>query len=171
MIPDGLTKINKHSLFGIENANGRTILPALYRIIKFSDTGNVITVQDNNYHYGLFDKDGREIVPMGKYSFICIVERGFTRVKISKDEWGIIDQEGNEMLRDLDEVWGFNEERDSFVVTKDGVRYSLSIAALKALQASLKAGDNKVTIDDVLNYKPRLQGKFSGIHLDTEKYW
>lgn len=171
MIPEGLTKINKNSLFGIEDTDSRTILPALYRIIKFSDTGNVITVQDNNYHYGLFDKDGREIVPMGKYSFICKVERGFTRVKISKDEWGIIDQEGNEILRDLDAVWGFNEERNSFVVTKGGVRYALSLAALEALQASLKVGDNKVTIEDVLTYKPRLQGKFSGIHLDTEKYW
>ena len=171
MIPEGLTKINKHGLFGIEDTDGRTILPALYRLIKFSDTGNVITVQDNDYHYALFNKDGKEIVPVGKYSFICQVERGFTRVKIAKDEWGIIDQEGNEMLRNLDEIWGFNNAHDSFVVTKNGVRYTLSIAALEALQASLKAGDNKVTTDDVLSYKSNLQGKFSGIHLDTDKYW
>ena len=171
MMPDGFMKINKHSLFGIEDGDGRTMLPTLYRLIKFSDTGDVITVQDNDYRYGLFDKEGKEIVPIGKYSFICKVERGFTRVKISKDEWGIIDQEGNEMLRNLNEIWGFNEAHDRFVVTKDGKRYTLSIAALEALQNSLKAGDNKVTADDVLSYHPKLQRKFSGIPLDTEKYW
>ena len=74
MMPDGFIKINKHSLFGIEDGDGRTILPTLYRLIKFSDTGDVITVQDNDYRYGLFNKEGKEIVQIGKYSFICQVD-------------------------------------------------------------------------------------------------
>ena len=153
---DGWFKICRDGLFGIMDANGKIILKPIYRHLSISDTKDLFTVQNRDYEYGVIDIHEKEIVPFGKFAFICNIVHGFTRVRIAKEGWAIIDSKGNVLINGFSEIWGFNEKYDSFVVTKKGRRYTVSIEALEALRLSIINGDGKITQESVLNDNPFL---------------
>lgn len=118
--------------YQVVNAKGKFITPKEYDMIIISSDKRIITVQDRDKGYAVYDIAGNEIVPFGKYSWIDGFDHGLARVKIGKitngmknteNRWGIINTKGEEALPlEYDNIWNFFcKNRFSTKVIKGGI--------------------------------------------------
>lgn len=128
-------------IYGLINFKGEYV----YSLFFFSfcpALGNkkLFTVQDKDFKYAVLTADGEEIVPFGKYSWIDGFDKGLARVKKNKDglantkdKWGLIDEEGNEVLPvEYDNIWNYyGKDRVSTMVVKDNCQRELFFHDIK----------------------------------------
>lgn len=105
----------ENGLFGAKNQNGEVIIPPQYMEMQPFSCG-LSLVRNHQYQYAYIDITNRQVIPFGKYSwcdpqFVC----GYARVVCynitkGKNEWGIIDTEGNIIVPiKYDKIWVLNE--------------------------------------------------------------
>lgn len=110
---------------------------------KSNNYGSVNVVENDKFQYGVTDNEGNAIVPFGRYAWISGYDHGLARVKsifgiaqvdletgaVEEAKWGIIDEEGNEVLpAEYDEIWNFlGKGRSSTRVKKDGQSYNFDL--------------------------------------------
>lgn len=110
---------------------------------KSNNYGNVNVVENEKFQYGVTDNQGNTIVPFGKYAWISGYDHGLARVKsifgivrvdlqtgaAEEAKWGIIDEEGKEVLPvEYDEIWNFlGKGRSSTRVIKDGQSFNFNL--------------------------------------------
>lgn len=105
----------ENELYGLKDSNDNIIIPPLYKEMYPFSYG-LSLVKNNKFQNGYINKENKLIVPFGLYSwcdpqFIC----GYARVMRynitkEKDEWGIIDTEGNIIVPiKYDKIWALNE--------------------------------------------------------------
>lgn len=125
-------EIHLKERYGVVDTEGRTILDTIFDNIYFSDNFNLIIVSNGptNMHQGagLFERSGKEIIPVGSFYKIYGYNKGLARV-IKKNKWGIINTEGKLLLPTVyDNIWSFERnDFDSIIVEKNGVKSHISI--------------------------------------------
>lgn len=118
--------------YKIVNSTGVFITDMEYDSIAISSDKRLITVQDVQKGYAVYDVTGNEIVPFGKYAWIDCFDNGLCRViqwKMTNDienpekKWGIINTKGKEVLPlEYDNIWKFfGKNRISTKVIKRGI--------------------------------------------------
>lgn len=106
----------ENGLYGLKDCNGNVIISPQYKEMYPFCCGLAL-VRNNKSQHGYINKENKLIVPFGLYSwcdpqFVC----GYARVVRyniikEKDEWGIIDTEGNIIVPIIyDKIWALNEE-------------------------------------------------------------
>ncbi len=117
--------------YHIINASGELLLAQMYDWVCVSDDKKYIIIRDyTNYTtdgYAMFDIEGKEIVPLGKYQRLEFFDRGLARVTCKK-KWGLINTDGEEVQPLIyDKIWNFaNKPYDTIILVKDGVQYEAS---------------------------------------------
>ena len=118
-------------VYGLLDYQGEILFEPIYYSLLLADNKKLVTV--NLYSkYAVFDINGNEIVPYGKYTWIDGFENGFARVKIGQrtnglaengSKWGLINEKGEEVLPlEYDDIWNFfGKHRNSTRVIKAGV--------------------------------------------------
>lgn len=111
-------------LYGVINAKGEVILDTIYFSLVPAIEGQMFTVQNKKYQYGVLGTDGTEIIPFGKYNWIDGFDKGLARVRVgsqsSDNKWGIINEQGHEVLPVIyDDVWNFYGKDRSSTKVKD----------------------------------------------------
>lgn len=114
--------INKR--YGLLKSDGNFIVRMIYEGIKAPIGSSAYTIRSFNDGYAVIDKDGRFIVPFGKYSYIDGFDSGFAAVKVNgtnngthdgSGKWGIINDNGEEvLLADKDDVTSFYDKNMNF---------------------------------------------------------
>lgn len=105
----------ENGLYGLKDCNDNVIISPQYKEM-FPFSCGLALVRNNKFQYGYINKDNKLIVPFDLYSwcdpqFVC----GYARVVryntiIGKDEWGIIDTNGNVIIPiKYDKIWSLNE--------------------------------------------------------------
>ena len=118
--------------YQVINTKGELITDREHDSISISSDKKFLTIQDRHKGYAVYDIDGKEIVPFGKYDWIDGFDQGLARVKIGKitngmrdteNKWGIINNKGQEVLPlEYDNIWNFfGKNRFSTKTIKDGV--------------------------------------------------
>lgn len=107
-------------------SSGEFITDMEYDDIVISKDNDVITVHDREKGYAVFDRQGNEVVPFGRYSWIDGFEHGLARVKGGNNEdnrWGIINTNGTVLLPiEYSNIWNFyGKNRFSTKVIKNGI--------------------------------------------------
>ena len=126
---DGISTVHLKLRFGVVDTMGNTILEPKYDGISFDDNYSLIVITNGPTSIvqgaGLFNRKGKEIVPIGKYRKIFGFSKGLARVVSSynNNKWGIIDKNGNEILpAEYDQIWNFEgKDVDSVRTVKNGV--------------------------------------------------
>ena len=119
--------------YGVIDTHGNTILEPEFDDIYFADNFNLIVVSNGptntNQGAGLFDRFGKEILPMGTYYKIYGFYKGLVRV-IKDGKWGIINSQGKLLLPTIyNNIWNFDgKDYDSIIVEKDGVKSYIAIS-------------------------------------------
>lgn len=117
--------------YNIINTRGELLLSQMYDWVCVSDDKKYIIIKDyTNYStdgYAIFDIEGKEIVPLGKYQWLDFFDRGLARVT-RKKKWGLINTAGEEVQPLIyDKIWNFaNKPYDTIILEKDGVQYEAS---------------------------------------------
>lgn len=95
---NGLIVVEKNRKYGVINSKGGSILPTKYRYIRICDNGfiKVALGSFDEEKYGIFDKEGKEIVPIGKYEYVD-VKRSCIRVK-QNGKQGFLNLKGVELF-------------------------------------------------------------------------
>lgn len=167
---------DNEQVWGVVNAKGETILPIMYRSIGINDTSDVFSVQQLRpfYQYGVRGLYNKEIIPFGKFHNISSFVKGFAR--INYENKAIIDLQGNVIIPEglFDNIWYPDENFDSIVCEKGGIRYIINYEMLKLLQKEyISRGRIETSIEDIMEYHKHLQGDFSNgwetIKLDTNE--
>ena len=106
----------ENGLYGLKYCNDNVIISPQYKKMYPFCCGLSLVINNKSQH-GYINKENKLIVPFGLYSwcdpqFVC----GYARVVRyniikEKDEWGIIDTEGNIIVPiKYDKIWTLNEE-------------------------------------------------------------
>ena len=106
----------ENGLYGLKDCNDNVIISPQYKKMYPFCCGLSLVINNKSQH-GYINKENKLIVPFGLYSwcdpqFVC----GYARVVRyniikEKDEWGIIDTEGNIIAPiKYDKIWTLNEE-------------------------------------------------------------
>lgn len=106
----------ENGLYGLKDCNDNVIISPQYKKMYPFCCGLSLVINNKSQH-GYINKENKLIVPFGLYSwcdpqFVC----GYARVVRyniikEKDEWGIIDTEGNIIVPiKYDKIWTLNEE-------------------------------------------------------------
>lgn len=106
----------ENGLYGLKDCNDNVIISPQYKKMHPFCCGLSLVISNKSQH-GYINKENKLIVPFGLYSwcdpqFVC----GYARVVRyniikEKDEWGIIDTEGNIIVPiKYDKIWTLNEE-------------------------------------------------------------
>lgn len=106
----------ENGLYGLKDCNDNVIISPQYKKMHPFCCGLSLVINNKSQH-GYINKENKLIVPFGLYSwcdpqFVC----GYARVVRyniikEKDEWGIIDTEGNIIAPiKYDKIWTLNEE-------------------------------------------------------------
>lgn len=122
---------NLHYLFGVINSKGEEVLPIEYTSVLQAISDNILfTVQNTSHQYGVVALHGQEIIPFGRYIWISGFDKGLARVigkvigsdGIAKERWGLIDEDGNEVLPlEYEDIWNFyGKDYSSVPIIKDG---------------------------------------------------
>ncbi len=114
-INSNLIIYQENELYGLKDCNGNVIISPQYKEMHPFSCGLAL-VRNNQFQYGYINKENKTIVPFGLYSwcdpqFVCgyarVVRYNITK---EKDEWGIIDTEGNIIVSiKYDKIWTLNE--------------------------------------------------------------
>ena len=117
---DGTVQIYERYKYGIATAQGELVLEPIFRTLIISEDLFVVQHADND-RWAVFDTEGNEIIPYGKYSYIDGFDYGLARVKVG-EKWGIINKRGEEVLPvEYDNIWNFlGKGRFSTKVVMDG---------------------------------------------------
>lgn len=126
---DVVSTIHLRLRFGVLDINGKTILKPIYDAISFEDNYNLIIVTNGPTSIvqgaGIFNREGKEIVPLGLYRKIFDFSKGLARVVSAYDnnKWGIIDESGRVVLpTEYENIWRFEGKNvDSVRTVKNGV--------------------------------------------------
>lgn len=153
-------RIYKWFLQGLINSKGVELIPCKYK--------NLYTIRNNKLYLAdncvLLDSNGTEIIPYGRYlkiydDFIS----GFSRTLSNTHLWGVIDINGNEIIKEgtFNKIWPIKNDYSSIVVERDRIRYEIPFAVLEKLQEELKVrGEITTSVEQYLNYKEYLQQDF-----------
>ena len=136
--------------------------------ILVSTYKDIITVHDRGKGYAVYDREGHEIVPFGRYDWIDGFDMGLARVKIGKhtnaildsdNKWGIIDTQGNVVLPlEYNNIWNFyGKKRRNTKVEKNGVCEEISF--FKLMLKSCTSSEEPYSIDD---YNYERYGEYEG---------
>lgn len=87
--------IDKEGLWGVKNIKGEFIVPCKYDRVYFSSSDNCFKVKRNEF-CGIIAKDGKVIIPVGKYHDIIQHNDGFT--VWYADTKGFCDLNGKELI-------------------------------------------------------------------------
>lgn len=105
--------------WGLVDSEGIFILQPEYKGIGVSTDNRVLTLQHNDGQYEVIDIEGKVIVPKGKYSWIDSFDNGLARVNLydgEKKKYGIIDEEGNEVLPlAYSNIWNFFKKNREWI--------------------------------------------------------
>lgn len=103
--------------YGLLKSNGELLLPMEYENITMPVLSNRIVLHSYKRGYAVIDFKGFFKVPFGKYNYIDGYDNGIARIKIEKTtnglqesdvKWGIIDENGNEILKPIyKNIWNF----------------------------------------------------------------
>lgn len=102
-VKDSIILVQNDKKYGAVTANGKEIVPCEYSYAEITN-GFVRVCQEIGYNrvYGLYNKEGKELLKRGEYSRIEVVEDGIlaTRVKDVKETVAgcVFDLEGNELI-------------------------------------------------------------------------
>lgn len=109
--------------YGVLKANGEKLLDIKYRLVLLGINSDRITVESENRSFSVFDDNGNMVVPFKKYKKIDGFDHNLARVIGYNDQWGIINEKGEEVLPlDYDNIWNFyGRNRVSTKVVKHGV--------------------------------------------------
>lgn len=126
-------EIHLRERYGVIDTKGKTILEPKFDDIYFSENYNLIIVSNGptniNQGSGLFDRSGKEILPIGSYHKIYGFYRGLARV-IRGGKWGIINSYGKLLLPVIyDNIWNFDgKDYSSIIVEKDGIKSNIPLS-------------------------------------------
>ena len=105
----------ENELYGLKDCNDNVIISPQYKEMHPFSCGLAL-VRNNKFQYGYINKDNKLIVPFDLYSwcdpqFVCGYARVVRYNTISrKDEWGIIDTDGNIIVPiKYDKIWSLSE--------------------------------------------------------------
>lgn len=105
--------------WGLVDSEGKFILQPEYKSIVVSTDNRTLTLQHNDGQYEVIDIDGKVIVSKGKYSWIDSFDNGLARVNLydgEKKKYGIIDEEGNEVLPlAYSNIWNFFKKNREWI--------------------------------------------------------
>lgn len=103
--------------YGVVNSTGKIVLKPEFDSIVVATSNKLITVQNREEGYCVFNRKGETVVPYGRYDWIDGFDHGLARVKngfqsngklINDDKWGVINEEGKEVLSlKYDNIWNF----------------------------------------------------------------
>lgn len=116
-------------VYGLINYKGEQILPLEYSTLVFANGGSrLITLQNMEFKYGVTTAAGVEVIPFGKFDWICGFDEGLARVK-NGDKWGLINEKGDVVLPvEYDYIYNFYAKDTDSVCVKKGDRiYSIPI--------------------------------------------
>ncbi len=120
---------------GLLNSKGQTIVEPEYHDIIISDDNKLITLRNLQDEYSVINREGVEIVPPGKYSYIDGFWKGICRVNCTNHpsptnpleqfvrHWGIINQERGVILPvEYDRIWNFyGKDRIDTQISKNDI--------------------------------------------------
>lgn len=105
----------ENELYGLKDCNDNVIISPQYKEMYPFSCGLAL-VKNNKSQLGYINKENKLIVPFDLYSwcdpqFVCGYARVVRYNTISgKDEWGIIDTDGNVIVPiKYDKIWSLNE--------------------------------------------------------------
>ena len=117
-------RVYAYERYGLLKANGELLFPMEYEDIAMPIYSNRIVLHSYNKGYAVIDFRGNFIVPFGKYNYIDGYDTGFARIKLgrssngcqeSNNQWGIIDENGNEVLKPIyKNIWNFYNKSLSY---------------------------------------------------------
>lgn len=125
------TSKNIRVRYNIVNTSGELLLTQMYDWVAVSDDKKYIIIRDyTNYTtdgYAMFDIEGNEIIPLGKYQRLEFFYKGLARVLKNK-KWGLINISGEEVQPLIyDKIWNFDDKPyNTIILVKDGVQYEVS---------------------------------------------
>lgn len=103
--------------YGLLKSDGEMLLPIEFEDIIMPVFSSRIVIRSYGKGYAVIDYNGNIIVPFGRYDYIDGFDMGLSRVKLGKvsngikdsdDQWGIIDECGNEVLKPIyKNIWNF----------------------------------------------------------------
>lgn len=132
----------KRPMYGLINYKGETIFePSFCSLLPAIGNKNLYTVQDKNFGYAVFNTDGTEVVPYGKYSWIDGFDNGLARVRIGNvtngqkengNKWGMINENGKVVLPlEYDDIWAFyGKKRVTTKVVKGDVAQNVVLSEI-----------------------------------------
>ena len=137
----GVSTTHLRQRFGVIDTTGRMIIAPKFDNISFEENYNLIVVENGPTSLlqgaGLFDREGKEILPLGAYRKIFDFSNGLARVVSSTDnnKWGIIDDRGRTILpTEYDQVWKFDGKNvDSVRTVKNGIVIDYGFDELKSM--------------------------------------
>jgi len=148
--------------YGIIDSKGKILFDLLYYRIVISTDKKILTLQDSDKGYAVFDRDGNEIIPFGKYGWIDGFDKGLAR--FAGPKYGIINDKGEVVLQpEFDEIWNFYKKNKTHTKTvKNGVEKDVNLMMLNNnnnLKRCEKETNDFITYDD--NYGTHY-GQFAG---------
>jgi hypothetical protein len=93
---NGLIVVEKNGKCGVINSEGGSIIPIKYRRIYIYDNGLIKAESFDEKNYGVFDKEGKKIVPIGKYEYVD-VQHSCIKVK-QNGKQGFLNMKGVELF-------------------------------------------------------------------------
>lgn len=143
--------------YKVVDTKGNLILNQEFDGILVSTDKEIITVHDRGKGYAVYDREGHEIVPFGRYDWIDGFDWGLARVKQGKrtnaikdtdNKWGIIDTQGNVVLPlEYNDIWNFyGKKRSNTKAEKNGEFETISF--FKLLHKSFVSSNDTDSNDD-----------------------
>lgn len=143
--------------WGVLDAKGLQVLDVIYDRVCISDTKELFSVRDLEFHWAVVDREKNTVIPFGVYERIDAFGYGYSRVKKS-GKWGIVDQKGNLVLPTIyDEIWSFYNKTNlsSTTVIKDGVTQRFDFSTGRIVECKKlykpKSCNEKYSYDDSIN--------------------
>lgn len=158
---NGTVSAYHRPVYGLIDYQGKVLFEPIYYSLLIADNNERVTVNHNN-KYAVFDINGNEIVPFGKYNSIDGFEKGLARVSVvqytnglaeANCKWGIINENGDEVLPvEYDDIWKFyGKQRRSTRVIKAGVAkevYFLDLSMSLSAQSYNEEKADALDLDD-----------------------